>query len=365
MTSPKSARKMTRASAGSVLHASADMSVAPLQAIPPLLRELGMEPSSVFERVGIDQDTLTDAANRLPFGLVGRLLDECAAASSCPHFGLLTGIRAGPAAAGIASELVRHAESVHAALRLFIAHLHLHDRGGVVALSPQGAENVELSYVIHHPNTVGTAQILDASIAIACSIMRSLCGTQWTPSEVLLSRQRPRMEGPYRSFFRAPISFEATHSALIFPTRCLDQPVAGADPTAKARLLALAAELNAARPATATELTMRALTRMVIAMPPSSDKVAAVLGISPRRLRERLEAEGSSVKGLLADLRRELARQLLEESHMPIAEIAATLHYSRPGAFSRAFNGWTGKTPRQWRKDAGRRARTNRYSGRP
>ena len=26
---------------------------------------------------------------------------------------------------------------MHAALRLFIAHLHLHDRGGVVTLSPQ------------------------------------------------------------------------------------------------------------------------------------------------------------------------------------------------------------------------------------
>ncbi len=41
---------------------------------------------------------------------------------------------------------------------------------------------------------------------------------------------------------------------------------------------------------------------------------------------------------------------------MPIGEIAATLHYSRPGAFSRAFKGWTGKTPRQWRAAAGRPA---------
>jgi len=97
---------------------------------------------------------------------------------------------------------------------------------------------------------------------------------------------------------------------------------------------------------------------MVIATPPSSDKVAAVLGIKPRRLREKLEAEGSSVKGLLEDLRCELARQLLEESRMPIGEIAATLHYSQPGAFTRAFKGWTGETPRQWRRGVGRRART-------
>jgi AraC-like DNA-binding protein len=242
---------------------------------------------------------------------------------------------------------------VSAALRLFIAHLHLHDRGGVAALNPHGAEAVGLSYAVHHTNTPGTAQIVDASIAIACSIMRSLCGASWTPSEVLLSRDRPRWTAPYRSFFRAPVRFGAPRSALVFPARFLAQPVAGADPAATSRLLALAAELDAARPATVTELTMRALTRMVIATPPSSDKVAEALRIRPRRLREQLEAEGSSVKRLLEDLRCELARQLLEESRLPIAEIAATLHYSAPGAFSRAFKGWTGKTPREWRKAGG------------
>jgi AraC-like DNA-binding protein len=365
MKSPQAARISMRASARSVFHASADMSVTPLQAIPPLLRELGVEPASVFERVGIDQGVLAEASSRVPFGLVGHFLEECVAASSCPHFGLLLGIRSGPAAAGIAGKLVRHAESVRAGLRLFIAHLHLHDRGGVVALSPHGAEDVELSYVIHHPNTPGAAQILDASIAIACSVMRGLCGAQWTPSKIMLSREQPRRVGPYRSFFRAPIRFDASHSALVFPARLLDLPVAGADPAARIRLLALAAELDAARPATATELTIRALARMVIAMPPSADRVAEVLGIKPRRLRERLEAEGSSVKGLLEDLRCELARQLLEESRLPIGEIAATLHYSKPGAFSRAFKGWTGKTPQAWRKAASRRARAAQRRGGP
>ena len=355
MIAKRSVHTSTRASARSVLHASKDISVAPLQVIPRLLLELGVEPSLVLDRVGILRGTLDDAANRLPFGLMGRLLDECAAASRCPHFGLLVGIRSGPAAAGIAGTLVRHAESVQTALRLFVAHLHLHDRGGVATLSPLGNDVVELSYLIHNANTYGTAQILDASIAIACSVVRCLCGPEWAPSEVTLSRGRPRALGPYREFFRAPIKFDAPRSALVFPSRYLDQPVAGADPTARTHLLTLAAELDAARPATVTELTMRALTGMVIAMPPTTDKVAEVLGIRPRRLRERLEAEGSSVKELLEDLRCELARQLLEGSRLPIGEIAATLHYSKPGAFSRAFKGWTGKTPLQWRTTNGRR----------
>jgi AraC-like DNA-binding protein len=328
-----------------------------LLAIPPLLRELGVEPAPLFERVGIDQRALDDASNRLPFSLAGRLLDECAAASSCPHFGLLVGIRSGPAAAGIAGSLIGHAESVHAALRLFITHLHLHDRGGVAALNARSSGEVELTYLVHHPDTPGAAQILDASIAVACSLMRRLNGSRWAPSAVLLSHARPRDMRPYRAFFRAPITPDAPHSALVFPARCLDQALAAADPIAGNRLLQVAAELDAARPATVTESTVRALSRLIIAMPPAADRVAQALGLKPRRLRERLAAEGSSVKELLEDLRCELARQLLEDSRMPIAEIAATLHYSRPGAFSRAFRCWTGQTPRQWRTAVGRRAR--------
>src|SRR5512138_600780 len=115
-------RASIRTSSRRLLYASEDVSVAPLLVIPSLLRELGVEPASVLERTGIERRALSDPTNRLPFSLAGRLLEECAAASACPHFGLLVGIRSGPAAAGIAGRMVDHAESVHAALRLFIAH---------------------------------------------------------------------------------------------------------------------------------------------------------------------------------------------------------------------------------------------------
>lgn len=355
MSLPPPGRASTRTSSRRVLYASEDVSVAPLLVVPSLLRELGVEPASVLERVGIDRHTLNDPANRLPFSLAGRLLEECAAASACPHFGLLVGIRSGPAAAGIAGRMVGHAESVHAALRLFIAHQHLHDRGGVAILDARTTGEAQLAYLIHHPATPGAAQILDVSIAVACCLMRRMCGARWAPSSVMLSRAKPRVLQPYRSFFRAPVLLDAPHSALVFPADVLAQPLVDADPAEGNRLRRLAAALDAAKPATVTELTVRALSRMVIAMPPSTDKVATMIGIKPRRLRERLEAEGSSVKELLEDLRCELARQLLETS-LPIGEIAATLHYSKPGAFSRAFKAWTGKTPRQWRQAVGQRA---------
>jgi AraC-like DNA-binding protein len=352
MTARKSPGTLRREVRRRGLHDAEDISVAPLRVIPSLLRELGVEPASVLGPLRIEERMLGDANNRLAFDTLGRLLCDCAVATGCPHFGLLVGIRSGPASAGVASELMRHAESVGAGLRLLVAHLHLHDRGGVAALSARGATDMEMSYAIQHPSVPGAVHILDGSIAILCSMMRHLCGPQWIASEVTLSHGPPHSLRPYRSFFRAPLRFDAARSAVIFPARYLEQPIAGADPAMRTHLLRLAAELESARPATITEQTIRALTRINIAMPPSAANVAAALQVDPRRLRERLAAEGHSVKELVEELRGELARQLLEETRLPVSDVAATLHYSRPGAFSRAFKAWTGTTPRQWRAAA-------------
>lgn len=337
------------------LRASKDISVAPLLAIPGLLLELGVDASSVLKRVGIHPRALDQSGNRLPYDVVGQLVAECAAASGCPHFGLLLGIRAGAGAPGVASELARHAENVGSGLRFLIAHLHLHDRGGVVALNLSGIKNAEFSYVIHHQDAPGTTHILDTSIAVACHVMRSMLGPRWAPSEVLLAHAQPRHIGQYRSFFRAPIRFNAPRSALVFPADQLDRPIQGADPLERDRLSEIVTDMESARPSTIREVVLEAISRMVIAVPPTGDRIAQVVGIKRRRLREQLEAEGTSFKELLEEVRSTLARQLLEESRLPIGDIAQTLHYSKPGALSRAFKGWTGKTPRQWRRSAVRR----------
>ncbi|WP_338116064.1 helix-turn-helix transcriptional regulator [Thiocystis violacea] len=93
---------------------------------------------------------------------------------------------------------------------------------------------------------------------------------------------------------------------------------------------------------------------------PSTERIASALGLSRRTLYRRMAAEGTSVHALMNEIRHELARQLLLESRMPLNEIAATLHYSEPGAFSRAFRGWTGMTPSAYRAAVRGNPRENR-----
>jgi AraC-like DNA-binding protein len=327
--------------------------VGPLLAFQPLAREYGIDPVDLLTRNGVDPDAFDDPANRLPFDVVGRLADACARESGHEHFGLMVGHRSGMAAAGIAGELAQHSETVQSGLRVLIAHLRLHDRGGVVVLQQMDARYCSLAYVIHHRETAGAAQITDAAMAILMAIMRRLCGAHWMPTEVTLARARPRDVKPYRGVFRRPIRFDAAHSALVFPARDLERPIADANPAERTRLAGLVERLEATHPATATERVVAVLCGMLVAVPPTAARVARALAVSERTLRRQLAVEGTNFRRLHDEVRLELARQLLEETRMPVGEISATLHYSAPDAFIRAFKRWAGETPLRRRKAAG------------
>ena len=78
---------------------------------------------------------------------------------------------------------------------------------------------------------------------------------------------------------------------------------------------------------------------------PGFEAVARVLGFSPRSLHRRLREEGTSFRAVKAALRRDLALARLEKGADSVAAIAASLGYSEPSAFFRAFTAWTGEAP--------------------
>jgi AraC-like DNA-binding protein len=82
----------------------------------------------------------------------------------------------------------------------------------------------------------------------------------------------------------------------------------------------------------------------------SATSVAHLLTIHRRTLTRRLNAQGTAYRKVANAVRFEIARQLLAEPDMTIAQIAAMLKFSEPGAFTRAFRRWSGgQTPSAWR----------------
>lgn len=83
--------------------------------------------------------------------------------------------------------------------------------------------------------------------------------------------------------------------------------------------------------------------------PPSLDQVAAALHMSDRTLRRRLAEEGVSFRGLLDEIREQIAEELLVTGGLSVAEVAERLGYVEVSSLSQAFRRWKGVGPRAYR----------------
>ena len=82
---------------------------------------------------------------------------------------------------------------------------------------------------------------------------------------------------------------------------------------------------------------------------PSLMVVAQQMGVSPRTLQRQLAAADLTHSELLHQTRITKACQLLAQQDMHISDIARETGYATPSAFSRAFQIWTGKSPRAFK----------------
>jgi AraC-like DNA-binding protein len=62
-----------------------------------------------------------------------------------------------------------------------------------------------------------------------------------------------------------------------------------------------------------------------------------------------LRTRGLTFRQVANEVRFEIACELLENTDMALGQIAATLKYSEPSAFTRAFRRWCGQSPSEWR----------------
>jgi AraC-like DNA-binding protein len=82
---------------------------------------------------------------------------------------------------------------------------------------------------------------------------------------------------------------------------------------------------------------------------PALQRTAREIGMSTRTLQRRLTDARLTFHQLVEDSRRELAPHYLKHSPVELNEIAFLLGYDHANTFFRAFQGWEGATPGEWR----------------
>ena len=163
------------------------------------------------------------------------------------------------------------------------------------------------------------------------------------------SHARPKDSRPYRRLFGPNVRFDAEVSGIAFEASWLDHAIAGADPNLRELVMHAIQQTQANSTMSFADVVRGALHQMVLSGTSSAENVALLFGMHERTLRKRLTAEGTSLQQLVSQTRFELAKQLLENTELPLSEIASALRYADAPAFSRAFRSWSKTSPREWR----------------
>jgi AraC-like DNA-binding protein len=322
--------------------------VAPLQYVPEVLATFGLRVEPLLGEVGLPAGALSDPESTLPVKTAARLLALCSERTGRPHFGLLAAQKVTPLSLGLIGMLALNSYDVGSALRGLLLTLHLNGRAVVPALvSRDGVAAFSLS--LFGGYSTGAHEVADFTIAVARNLMRALCGPQWVPSEVLFSYRPPANQRPYSRFFNAPLRFNADRTALVFPAAWLAHRVPGASADARKALQQGIAAILSQQEFDLITKVRRALFAAIIQDDVSVESVARMIGMHRRTLNRRLAEQGTSIAGMLNEVRFQLARRLMSDTALSLVDIAATLNYTDASAFTRAFRSWAGVTPSAWR----------------
>lgn len=322
----------------------------PIAQMNSLLREFGVAPADVASGTGIDLEALTPDS-RIPFGAVLKLLEQAVELTGCPHFGLLLGSRYDVAAHGLITRFAAQAETLRQALLAFVNLQPGYSSGATVYLSRLRPDFL-FGYGIYDRSSLGSAQLYDCVLAFGCNFVRELTLGEISPLEILFCHREPEILAPYWEVMKVPMRFNQTQSGLLIASADIDHTLPTSRKSERGKDVV---ELKALRSSEASAGgRLRHLIRpQLLAGDASMSGASKALGQIPRTLRRHLAAEGLTFELIRDDVRHVLACELLALTDLPIGEIGASLAFSNPPAFVRAFRRWSGKTPSDWRTSLG------------
>lgn len=330
-------------------------SVNPLRLLAGLLASRGVAVEPLFSAHGITTAVLNDIEARIPFITARRLWTDAERMTGDRDIGLSIG-EEGPLGAGLIAYAVQASATLGAAYRTLCRFHRLVTDAGTVALILEGARARLVLHTGGSDDDPLPRHIAELYLALWVRGGRQLTGVDWSPGAVRFRHVQPPDIGKHRRIFRAPLSFGQSTDEIEFDASLLELPLKSADPRLAAILERYGDEQLSRLPPTTD---FAAEVRHAIAGSLRNDdatleRLAARFHTTPRTLQRRLAASGISLRGLVDDVRRQLALDHVARGELPIAEVAFLLGFDAVTSFHRAFRRWTGTTPTEYRRGAGR-----------
>ena len=236
------------------------------------------------------------------------------------------------------------------AIRRGIATIGFHSKGDVMSLVAGNGE-ARLSYMSAAGGQTGYIHVALGSVGIVLSLCRAFLPAHWQPLRIELDIPRPPSTTAFEDVFGCPVVFDAPALSVCFreyrlrsrPRENGTRPLLTVGDIARVRVDWR--KLNSPHDVISAQIWTQVLTGTV-----SIEGVAHSLDTSVRTLQRELNREGTSFRALANTIRARRAIELLRDTNASVTEISATLGYSAPAHFARAFRRAVGANPQEYRQ---------------
>ncbi|WP_068829045.1 AraC family transcriptional regulator [Pseudomonas sp. BMS12] len=188
---------------------------------------------------------------------------------------------------------------------------------------------------------------LEEAFSSSLAIVRFLTGQDLVATRIEVHYPSPAHAQRYDELFRCPVRFDGEHNLMQFPASWLELPLPTRDDYVVAEACQLLDETRRDEQGLSDLIeTIEREVRKNLGTPPSLSELANQLNLSERTLRRRIGDAGLSYHGIIDELRRARALQLLGQRDNRLIDVACATGFSDVRNFRRAFKRWTGETPR-------------------
>ena len=306
----------------------------------------GRDPALLCRGLGFAPDDLKRPDYRLSFRQSYQLVRRARQLLGDSGLGLTVGCRQTPVSWGLVGLAMQACADLGGALQLALRY-----QWHIGSLLDYRMEIVGDQVQVH-----ATPRFFDPDVAVfyleeafssSLAIVRFLTGEDLVASRIEVQHPSPAHAPRYAELFRCPLHFASARNMMQFPVSWLTLPL----PTRDDYVVAEACQLldDTVRHQQGLSDLIETIEREVrknLGAPPSLRQLANQLNLSERTLRRRIGEAGLSYYGIVDELRRTRALQLLGQHDNRLIDVACATGFSDVRNFRRAFKRWTGVTPR-------------------
>ena len=277
----------------------------------------------------------SETEDRIPSHAIVDVLELCSIVARRPTLGAELALWSDMHGYGVLSLLWDHFPTVAEALRINTRYLHLESEAVGMRIE-QSDDEVVVRNLLMIPARYGGTQFLQGTLMLLVRVIRPIMGEGWAPVRLELEQRAPSDARYLKEHFRCPIEFGAERSAIIIRREDLYRPSPRGNAHVLSYLERQLTSLEQTREASIVNQVSLAIESGLSSGRSGLEHVAASIGLTPRTLQRRLEAENLEYSALLNRVRRRVAEQYMVTEHMPpLAQLAFRLGYSEASTASR------------------------------